>query len=241
MATTVADAEEMIAAASKSNAKLEIIFQNRYNPGSMAIKKALESGKLGPAQSGWLQVTWLRDESYYSQSDWRGRWATEGGGVLINQSIHTFDLMNYFLGNPTSVSGSIANRAHPSIEVEDVAEGVINYDDVKVSFFVNNYHPYNAPVALELICENGRATLSDDTATITYNDGLIETSKADDTTTTLYGKSYWGYSHIKQIKDFYQRLTNSTEGGICGMEGLRTQRLINGIYEAARLGQAVRL
>jgi len=238
MATAVNDAEDMIAAAKKTGARLEVIFQNRFNPGSQAIKKAIESRELGKVLGGWLQVTWHRDETYYTNSDWRGRWETEGGGVLINQSIHTFDLMNYFLasiGAPTAVYGSIANRAHPLIEVEDVAEGVIFYGDVKVSFFANNYHPYNAPVRLEIICEKGKLALRDDTATITYADGRIETCSTDDTTALLYGKSYWGYSHIKQIKAFYENLASGTGQLVCGEDGLITQRLINGIYESARL------
>jgi len=241
MATTVADAEAMIAAAKASAAKLEIIFQNRYNPATQAIKTALDSGELGKVQGGWLRVTWHRNEAYYTQSDWRGRWATEGGGALINQSIHTFDLMNYFLGNPTAVNASVANRAHPSIEVEDVAEGVIAYGKINISFFVNNYHPYNAPVSLGIICENGRVTIEGKTATVSYSDGRETVSHADDGVHSAYGKDYWGNSHIKQIGAFYNTLAGKTTEGVCGTEGLRTQRLINGIYDSSKTGQTVTL
>jgi len=243
MATTVQDAQDMIAAADKSGAKLEIIFQNRFNPGSLAIKNALDSGALGQVLGGWLQVTWNRPDSYYTGSDWRGRWATEGGGALINQSIHTFDLINHLtssiLGNPSTITASIANRAHPAIEVEDVAEGIITYGDVNISFFVNTYHPYDAPATLEIICEKGRAALKGDTATINYDDGRIITVSEDDKATHLFGKDYWGYSHIRQIKGFYDVLAGENVPRVCGMEGLRTQRLINGIYESAKLGKTV--
>ena len=240
MATTVADAEAMIVAAQKSGAKLEIIFQNRYNAGSQLIKTTLDSGELGRILGGWLRVTWYRGEEYYTGSDWRGRWATEGGGALINQSIHTFDLMNYFLGNPTSVNASIANRAHPYIEVEDMAEGLITYSDVNVSFFVNTYHPYNAPVSLEIICEHGQVALSGDTATITYKDGRVVTSDAR-SNEKLYGKSYWGYSHVVQIQAFYDMLAGKTAETVCGAEGMRTQLLVNGIYDSAKLGEMIAL
>ena len=241
MATTVQDGEAMIAAARESGARLEIVFQNRYNSASVAIKAALDSGKLGRVLGGWLRVTWYRDEAYYTQSDWRGRWATEGGGVLINQSIHTFDLMNYFLGNPTAVSASVANRAHPYIEVEDVAEGVIAYGDINISFFVNTYHPYNAPVSLEIMCENGKISLSGSTASITYNDGQEADSYSAEGAKNPYAKDYWGSSHAAQFAAFYDSLKGKPAQGVCGAEGLRTQRLINGIYDSAKLGQSVKL
>ena len=239
MATTIQDAKAMITAATQTGAKLEIIFQNRYNPSTIAIKEALAG--LGPIQGGWLRVTWDRGEDYYTQSDWRGRWATEGGGVLINQAIHTFDLINYFLGSPTSVNATIANRAHPLIEVEDVAEGIITYGNIKISFLANTYHPYNAPVSLEIICENGTANLTGKTATITYKDGRKPTQHIDESAENALTKDYWGYSHIKQLSAFYNTLAGNPTQGVCGTEGLRTQVLINSIYESSRQNKTINL
>ena len=243
MATTVADAEKMLAAAMENNVYLGIIFQNRYSPGASLIKKTITSGKLGQPQKGWLKVTWNRGENYYRGSDWKGRWDTEGGGALINQSIHTFDLMNYFLGNPTSVSGFVANRANPYIEVEDTAEGMIMYGengDIPVSFYVTNHHPYNAPATLEIVFEHGTVTLTGEDAVIAFNDGQKEMAGADTEAQQQFGmKSYWGVSHIKQIRDFYQSLTEGKPPVIDGVEGLRTQRLINGIYDSAQSKQRI--
>ena len=242
MATTIEDAEKMISAAKENNKILGVIFQNRYSPGATLIKTALESGELGAVKGGWLRVTWNRPDSYYTESDWRGRWETEGGGVLINQSIHSFDMMNYFLGNPIAVDAAIANRAHPVIEVEDVAEGVITYGDTKVSFFVNTFHPYDAPASLEIICEKGRATLTGENAEVILADGTKKTAGADTEAQQRFGmKSYWGVSHIKQITAFYEALASGRTPEIDGTEGLRTQRLIGGIYESAKTGQRVLL
>ncbi|MCL1844181.1 MAG: Gfo/Idh/MocA family oxidoreductase [Defluviitaleaceae bacterium] len=249
MATTVSDAESMVAAAEKSGAVLGIVFQNRYSPGAALIKETLESGELGAVLGGWLRVTWFRDDSYYTQSDWRGKKATEGGGVLINQSIHTFDMLNYFLGSPTAVSASVANRAHPLIEVEDVAEGVITYGCVSedeanpcISFFVNTYHPYDAPADIEIICKNGRAKLTGEDAEISFNDGRKKTAGADTKAQRQFGmKSYWGVSHVKQIKAFYEAISCGKTPQPDGMEGFRTQRLINGIYKSAETGEKVDL
>ncbi|MCL2421005.1 MAG: Gfo/Idh/MocA family oxidoreductase [Defluviitaleaceae bacterium] len=241
MAIHMKEAEAMIKTARDHDVTLGVIFQNRYNPGSQLVKNALSSGTLGKVQSGWLKVTWHRDEKYYTESGWRGQWSTEGGGVLINQSIHTFDLANYLLGGvPDYVEASISNRAHPAIEVEDVTEGVITYGDVKVSFYANTIHPYDAPVMLELICEKGRATLTGDTARIEYNHGQVETADPAKDITVPHGtKSYWGISHARQIKAFYESLAKGERPEIDGTEAIKTQRLICGIYQSAKTGKRV--
>jgi predicted dehydrogenase len=239
MATTVADASAMITAAEKSGKTLSIVFQNRYNPGPRLIKEAINSGALGAIQTGWLRITWFRNAEYYTSSDWRGKWATEGGGVLINQSIHTFDLMNHFLGTPTRIDAGIANRAHPEIEVEDVAEGVIFYGkdgSIPISFFVNSYHPYDAPIALEIIGTKGRVSLVGEDALVTLADGTTRTAGADTDAQKKFGmKDYWGVSHIIQIKAFYEALQKGEPPEVTAESALETQRLINGIYEAAKI------
>jgi len=243
MATTVEDANAMVSAANESKASLEIIFQNRYNHSTQTVKAVLDSGELGRITGGWLQVTWHRTQAYYESADWRGKLKTSGGGVLINQAIHSFDLMNYLVsntfGNPTSVIGTTANRTFPTIEIEDIAEGIIQYGDAKFSFYTNLFHPYDAPVTLQIICENGRVSLTGDIATIEYNNGRVETFSDDVSSKKNFGKDYWGYSHIKQIQSIYEHLTGKTSERVSGLEGLRTQRIINGIYESAKLGRPV--
>jgi len=242
MATTIACAREMISTAKANAVTLGVIFQNRYSPGATLIKETLESGALGKVTGGWIRVTWHRNDEYYSSSDWRGKWATEGGGALINQSIHSFDMMTHFIGAPTYVEASIANRAHPAIEVEDIAEGVITYGQIPVSFFVNTYHPYDAPASVEVICENGKASLIGEDAEIVFHDGKKLTAGADKAAMQQYGvKVYWGVSHVKQIKSFYESLAAGTPPIIDGEQGLRTQMLINSIYESAKLGKKIQL
>lgn len=235
MATTIQDAKEMIAQSKANNVCLGVIFQNRYSPGAQLIKNALVNGALGKVTGGWMRVNWFRSDEYYTSSDWRGKWATEGGGVLINQSIHSFDMLNFFLGTPTSVNASIANRAHPCIEVEDMAEGIIMYDTVPISFFVNTYHPYDMPASVELICENGKASLVGEEAEIVFKDGTKKTAGPDIQAQQLYGeKTYWGVSHIKQIEDFYNALASGVPFAIDGAEALRTQQLISDIYATVK-------
>lgn len=245
MSISAAESEEMIKTADNNSVTLGVIFQNRYNNGSQLIKNAVMNGSLGAVKSGWLKVTWFRDEDYYKNSTWRGKWSTEGGGALINQSIHTFDLVNYFLngqspaaGLPVYVDASIANRAHPSIEVEDVAEGLIAYENAKISFYVNTINPYDAPVEIELICENGRAAIKGDAGFIEYNNGEKLSSDAPVAVNTP-PKAYWGTSHEIQISEFYDALEKNITPEIDGREAFKTQRLICAIYESAKTGRRV--
>jgi len=237
MSTTIPDAEKMIDAYKKSGKALGVIFQNRYNPGVMLIKESLDSGELGAITGGYLRVNWHRTNAYYESATWRATWEESGGGALIAQAIHSFDLMNYLVGNPTEVYASMANRAHPTIEVEDVAEGVITYGSVIISFFVNTFHPYDEPASLRISCENGYVSLIGDDAEVVYNDGRKKTAGADIEAQKLYSmKSYWGVSHVKQIADFYESIKVGETPKIDGIESLRTQRLIDAIYKSAKIG-----
>jgi predicted dehydrogenase len=98
MSTKYEDAVKMVETADRVDKTLGVIFQNRYNPGSVFAKKILDSGELGKVLGAKLDVTWMRTDEYYSKSDWKGTWDKEGGGVMIDQAIHTFDLLATLAG-----------------------------------------------------------------------------------------------------------------------------------------------
>lgn len=244
MAIHLADAERMVAAAKENGVTLGVIFQNRFNPACVLIKETLDSGALGKIVAGLIRVTWHRDGAYYTESGWRGNWATEGGGVIINQSIHSFDQMNWFINDePLSVDVSATNRAHPMIEVEDVAEGVITYHNgATVSFYVNTYHSYDAPISLEIHCEKGKIQMTGEEVVIRFNDGKVLNAGRDEKAQTVFGqKDYWGVSHIKQIQNYYEALAAGVQPGITGESALKTQKLICAIYDSALSRKKVNL
>lgn len=124
MASEVADAEEMIR---HSDGRLAVVFQNRYNEASQFIRQSIADGRYGKLLSMRAAVNWHRTPEYYTESGWRGFYKTEGGGVLINQAIHTLDLMLYFAGKPASVRGHVStDLLYDTIEVEDTASGQPN-------------------------------------------------------------------------------------------------------------------
>lgn len=147
---TVAEAEELAERARTASVKVGLVLQNRYNPTSVAVRDALASGVLGPIAGGRASVWWSRPAPYYAAAPWRGRWSEGGGGALINQAIHTLDLLLWFLGDPVTVRGKAANLAADTIEVEDNATIVIDHEGGPRSvFFATNSHHTNAAVELE--------------------------------------------------------------------------------------------
>lgn len=243
MSIDYADAVEMVKTARQNGVTLGVIFQNRYNPGSVLIKSALDSGMLGKVFSGKLSVTWNRSDDYYQKSDWKGTWDKEGGGVIIDQAIHTLDLMRWFVGGELEyVDASIANRAHSIIEVEDSAEGVIKFKNgILTAFFAINYYTTDAPIELELHCQKGTATLVGEKATISFNDGRTLIADKNPNEVFHYGeqKQYWGVSHVKQIENFYGTLQKNTQPDITGEEALETQKMICAIYDSGKLGKRI--
>jgi len=239
MSISLQDADDMISACANKNVALGVIFQNRYNAGSLLIKDTLKSGALGKILSAKLMVTWDRSDEYYSKSDWKGTWEMEGGGVLIDQAIHTLDLLRWFVDSPIDyIDANISNRAHERIEVEDSAEGVIKYKNgVVTGFYTVNYYSYDAPVEIEIDCEYGLVRLVSDKATIRFNDGREISADRDPRIQMSYGegiKSYWGVSHFKQIKEYYDSLTNGHKPTIDGLEARKTQQMICAIYQSGK-------
>ncbi|MFV0504890.1 MAG: Gfo/Idh/MocA family protein [Lachnospirales bacterium] len=238
MSIKLEDAKAMVDAGTASGKTFGVIFQNRYNPGSVLIKEALEDGTLGKIKGVRLSVTWDRSDEYYSKSDWKGTWDKEGGGVIIDQAIHTFDLMRWFVNSEIDyIDANISNRAHEQIEVEDSAEGVVKFKNgVATAFHCINYYTYDSPVELELHCENGVANIYGDKGTITLNNNKIFSANREDVVMD-YGdgvKGYWGVSHIKQIENFYNALDNGTEPDITGKIAYETQKMICGIYDSGK-------
>ena len=213
--------------------KLGFCFQNRYNDTTQAINKMVEDGLIGDVIGARAFVTWRRDEDYYSASDWKGRWDTEGGGVLINQSIHTLDLMLNYLGVPQLVKATMSNHhLEESIQVEDTVEAWISFENGKrACFYATNGYVTDAPIILEVQGEHGTITMNGlQITTWTPQNGaeLISFEKKDS-----IGKDYWGLGHEACIREFYECLLQGREFGenIRGVEN--TFDTMMRIYEAA--------
>lgn len=180
-----------------------ICFQNRYNPNVEKAHEMLDRGELGELLGARAFVTWRRDEGYYTNS-WHGKWKTEGGGCLINQAIHTLDLLIGFLGRPDIVEGTMANHhLQGKIEVEDTVEIFLKNGEKRGLLYGSCAYVYDEPVLLELRCEKGTITIRDDLLIIHDESGRREIQCPMD---PALGASYWGGGHKKCIADFYRSL-----------------------------------
>jgi len=228
------DAARTVELAEKLNLKYGVIFQCRYNTPSQIIKERITSGKLGAVKCGRTTLTWYRPEDYYHLSDWKGTWDKEGGGVIIDQAIHSLDLANWFIGStPVEVQSTLHNRNHPTMMVEDSAEGLIKYENGSLlSFFAMNNYFIDEPIEVRLYCENGTVRLSYEEATITYSDGTSEHVVNEPQQIVSYtgGKPYWSTQHAVQIYQFYKAVLGIEPLEISGREALKTQKIICDIY-----------
>lgn len=232
MAVSLDDADRMIEAAEQNDIKLGVIFQNRYNASSQAAYEIVHSGQLGKVLGCRLFVTWNRSDEYYSKSDWKGTWDQEGGGVLIDQAIHTIDLMQWIMGDIDFLEASIDNRNHDLIDVEDVAEATIFFKNGAIgSVYCCNFFTYDADVLLEIHGEKGIVRIEKDDAVIRLQgeaEKLI--SQADFVPSSTKGKSYWGVNHRTQIEDFYTAILTNTAVEIDGIAGRKALEIVRAMY-----------
>jgi predicted dehydrogenase len=234
VAHTLADGERLAIAAEDSAAVLGVCFQNRYNDVARTLRSLLDAGDLGRVLGGRAVVHWFRDAAYYARRDWRGRWATAGGGVLMNQAIHTLDLLQWYLGPVTDVRGVAATLALPGeIEVEDTAAVRLHHrtpagDTVASVFHATNGNIENAPVSVEIVTESAHVRLETD-LTVTHDDGRAETFSP--ATVAAGERAYWGVSHGLLIDDFYRHVRAGKPFWIDAPAALETLRIIHAVYD----------
>lgn len=235
MATRMEDARAMIEAADRTGRQLGVIFQNRYIEGVQELKRLVEAGALGRLTGASSYLAWHRTPAYYSESGWRGTWAKEGGGVSINQAIHSLDLVRYLMGSPVSqVEASIATRVLRDIEVEDVAEAAVTFENGAVyAYYATNYNADNSPIRVELFGERGSALLVESQVTISLS-GEEPYTVHPKVVETLAGQHYWGRYHLVQVRDFYDCLAAKRPVPVDPRDAIQTLELVLSIYQSAR-------
>jgi UDP-N-acetyl-2-amino-2-deoxyglucuronate dehydrogenase len=231
---TVAEAERLLAAhRGHPEVKVGVCLQNRYNTSVQAARSLLGTGELGRVLGASATLLWHRDPAYYEARPWRGRVRQSGGGVLINQAIHTLDLLQWLLGDVVEVRGHTGRYALDGIvDVEDTASVVFEHaGGARSVLFATVANVVDAPVTIEVVTERAVLLMRGD-LTVTYDDGRIETVAERRVDTG--GKAYWGASHELLIADFYRSLDQPEPFWIGPEEGTRSLRLIDRIYRQNR-------
>ena len=191
----------------RGRARIGFCFQNRYNKTVALAQKIIKNGEIGELIGARAFVTWRRDEDYY-KTEWKGKKSTEGGGVLINQAIHTLDLLLQFMGKPEKVEASVHNHhLKGKIEVEDTVEAWLSFAKGKrACFYASNGYVSDAPVFLELECRNGTVSIMDKCILLSKKNKMPEIISVGQDEKKGIGKDYWGNGHFECIKDFYDSL-----------------------------------
>ena len=221
----------MIAAAEKCGHKLGVCFQNRLNDASVAAKKILDAGQYGRILSSAALVRWDRHGDYYAKSPWRGRYATEGGGCIINQSIHTIDLLQYLCGRVSSLS-AIDCHLRPSFEyeVEDSVMANFTFDSgaTATGYFTNCATGFKT-AEVEIVCERARIKVEQKGLSIDADTGEHQFIPSEVATGE---KSEWGLSHGRMIEAFYDSVINGTKEPVTAQEALEAVKIIAAIQYA---------
>ena len=226
----------------KAPVRVGVCFQNRYNRSVGLMKDVLRSGKAGKVLGARAFVTWHREAPYYTESGWRGALDTEGGGVLINQSVHTLDLLGQFLGRADRVEAVMANHHLKNvIQVEDMMEAYLQFGEASALFYATTAYCADSPVLVEVVCENATLRMEEQEVTLTWKDGTKEHFQLAAPKSPATGKAYWGASHGLCIADFYHcvRKNQPFRNDIPGIRD--TVELMLAMYESAREHKVVEL
>jgi UDP-N-acetyl-2-amino-2-deoxyglucuronate dehydrogenase len=261
LAANLADCDAMLAAERKHGVKLGVISQRRFYEPVQRMKTAIDWGKIGrPTLGVFIMYSW-RDAAYYKSDPWRGKWDTEGGGVLVNQSPHMLDLLQWFMGPIDEISGACVNINHPGIEVEDTAVATIRFHRGGLGSIVTSVaqepgiytkvhiHGSNgASVGVETdrgatfiagVSAIGEPALND-IWTIPGEENRLAEFQAEDRARFHQGDPVVRY-HGLQIQDFLQAIREDRPPLVTGEDGRVVVEMFTAIYRSHREGRPVKL
>jgi predicted dehydrogenase len=236
-------ADALIDATDRAGVKLGICFQDRVKPAIVRVKQFLAAGGLGPLILVDARVKWYRPPEYYSGSRWRGTWALDGGGAVINQAIHTIDLLLWLIGPVRRVSARAATALH-QIEAEDTAVAVFEFANGALGTFEAATSAYPGyPRRVEITGREGTIVLEHDqvvAADLRSPDAAsFETSERDTNPSASSPVVSDVAGHRKLIEDFIEAMRTGGEPRCSGREGRRSVALVEALYESSRRGQSV--
>ncbi len=219
----------VLKAEQESTAQLGVCQQNRFEPNMIWL---MDYVKEHGVKSGFGLVSWERNERYYRSGAWRGTILEEGGGVMINQALHTLDLLQHLCGMPTHVTAHVDNDFHKDYtEVEDTATAHFEREDgMRYAFFGTTAATGDLPVQLQLVTkDNHRVIAGNDFVVVDGQQVEIEDNRE---AIHMVGKAVWGTGHAVLIKDFYRCVDSGEAFRISGTEGAKVIQLILSMYHS---------
>jgi UDP-N-acetyl-2-amino-2-deoxyglucuronate dehydrogenase len=243
MALSLADADAIIAACRENNVRLGVTLQRRVEPLFRRVHDAIHGGDLGEITLAAVTMPYLRGEAYYAQADWRGTWALDGGGVLMNQGIHIIDLLVWFLGDPVAVH-SFASTGRRSVEVENTAAAVLQFGSGAMASLTGTITAAPGfPHRLEIYGTNGGIQIEGESVLRwTLADPSLATVEPWPVTTGQVGagmgadpRGIAASGHIAILGDLMDAIRQGKNLAIDGAEGRRSLATVLAIYDHAGL------
>ncbi|RYD22563.1 MAG: Gfo/Idh/MocA family oxidoreductase [Verrucomicrobiaceae bacterium] len=249
---TTARIDELIAAAGKSGRTLAAILNRRYNHAMTAFKGACDAGRFGRITSASCYVKWFRDQAYYDSADWRGTWALDGGGALMNQSIHSIDALLHLAGPVKSVQANSACLAHERIEVEDIAVALLEFESGArgvIEGSTCSWSKNGHPARIQICGTEGSVFLADEAFEVwdfkqeIPGDAEIHANLMRGNQIALGGndpKAIQFHQHQRNFEEVANAIREGREPSTSAREARKAVELIEAIYESAANGGAVR-
>ena len=247
---TLRRCDKIIEACRRNKVTLATIFPSRFHESSQQLKRAIDTGRFGRLTMGDAYVKWFRTQKYYDSGAWRGTWLLDGGGALMNQAIHSVDLLTWLMGPVAEISAHIDMLTHKRIEVEDVAVASLRFANGALGVIEATTTAF--PGSLKRIEIHG----SDGSAVIEEEDiktwDFARSTRSDKRLLeTMSGRTQTGggaadpsaighHGHTLLFRDVLKAIRNGTTPLIDGHEGRRSVEIILGIYKAAETGRSVR-
>lgn len=261
MAATLADCDAMLTAARKSGILLSVISQRRFYEPVRRMKDAIDAGKIGKPVLGVFTMYSWRDPAYYQSDPWRGKWASEGGGVLVNQSPHQLDLLRWFMGPIAEVTGYWANLNHPTVEVDDTAVAVLRFENGGLGSIVTSVsqkpgiytkvHIHGASGAsIGVETDRGATFIAgmtgvtepplNDVWTIPGEEPLLTEFQTQDRA-RFQALDATTHYHALQIQDFVQAIREGRPPLVTGEDGRAVVEMFTAVYQSQQEGRPVKL
>ena len=261
LASSLSDCDAMIEVAARHKVKLAVVSQRRFFEPVSRMKAAIDAGKIGVPALGTVAMFSWRDENYYRSDPWRGKWDTEGGGVLINQSPHHLDILQWLMGPIDEISGYYANLNHPYIEVEDTALAMIRFrsgalGSVVVSLsqkpgLYTRIHVHGANGAsVGAETDTGATFIAgmtsvaepplNDLWTIPGEEALLPAFREEDR--AMFGRIDPNtHYHVAQVRDFLRAVLEDRPPLTTGEDGRKVVEIVAAIYRSSKQHRPVRL
>lgn len=245
IAMSMEDADEIVRRSAQKNVKVCACHQNRFNVAIQQMRRALEAGRFGKLSHGSIHVRWNRNQNYYDQAPWRGKWATDGG-CLFNQCIHGIDLLRWMMGDEVEEVYGVTNRRfHDYLECEDIGMAVVKFKNGAVGTIEGtvNVYPQNLEETLYLFGQTGTVKIggkstnnidvwnfADETEEDQKNKGLQEQ------TSNVYGNG-----HTSLYADMIDAVQHDRKPYVDAVAGRNAVEMILAIYQSAATGKPVKL